>query len=125
MQVGTLRYAGNGGFTARGDGFWTVDAVGPCELQDAMLERDKSGPVIHAEIWARDPANAGGFLLSDGVGFAVYPYGFPDPPVRAIMRPQIRSCPSLAGLSELAALGVLLSSPNASAYIPPLSTSSG
>jgi hypothetical protein len=32
-----------------------------------------SGATIHAEIWARDPANADGFLLSDGLRFTVCP----------------------------------------------------
>jgi hypothetical protein len=31
------------------------------------------GAVIHAEIWARDPANADGYLLSNGLQFAVCP----------------------------------------------------
>ena len=31
------------------------------------------GAVIHAEIWARGPANADGFLLSDGLVFTVCP----------------------------------------------------
>jgi hypothetical protein len=32
-----------------------------------------SGATIHAEIWARDPANQDGFLLSDGLRFTVCP----------------------------------------------------
>jgi hypothetical protein len=32
-----------------------------------------AGAVIHAEIWARDPPNADGFLLSDGLRFSVCP----------------------------------------------------
>jgi hypothetical protein len=32
-----------------------------------------SGATIHAEIWARDPANQDGFLLSDGLRLTVCP----------------------------------------------------
>jgi hypothetical protein len=44
-------------------------------LQDLI---DKSpivfaGAILNAEIWARDPANADGFLLSDGLEFTVCP----------------------------------------------------
>ena len=28
---------------------------------------------LHAQIWARDPANADGFLLSNGIEFTVCP----------------------------------------------------
>ena len=32
-----------------------------------------SGAVVNAQIWARDPANPDGFLLSDGIEFTVCP----------------------------------------------------
>jgi hypothetical protein len=32
-----------------------------------------SGATIHAQVWARDPANADGFLLSDGIEFTACP----------------------------------------------------
>lgn len=32
-----------------------------------------SGATINAQVWARDPANADGFLMSDGVEFTVCP----------------------------------------------------
>ena len=32
-----------------------------------------SGATIHAQVWARDPANRDGFLLSDGVEVKVCP----------------------------------------------------
>lgn len=32
-----------------------------------------SGAMIHAQVWARDPANQDGFLLSDGIDVTVCP----------------------------------------------------
>jgi hypothetical protein len=44
-----------------------------------LLDLANASPVVvagnnlHAQMWARDPANPDGFLLSDGIEFTVCP----------------------------------------------------
>jgi hypothetical protein len=59
----------SGGTVGMCDGVYTFT------LQDLINASPivTSGATIHAEIWARDPANVDGFLLSDGLRFTVCP----------------------------------------------------